>query len=299
VLKNVRSEDLIAYGFESEFVGRLPVRTVFQRLTEEDLYSILKNPNNPVILGKKLDFAAYGINVKFQDDALRLLAENAAEENTGARGLVSAVEGALLDFEKRLPSTSVSSFPVTVEVIRHPETALAALTAAGGEWGDSRGEELEATFEKLIREEKGYIREYLKRNIKSLSEKHNLTLTPSRIEIVAAYYVKHSMDIGKVIKNIKSFYDDIKKIELYFYKKFDINIVLEEDAVDFIIEGLVVSGIDLKTFYRQLSADFELGLKLVQEKTGKSRFFITREALLAPESFISNLIKDEMKPASK
>ena len=70
ILKNIRSEDLIEFGFESEFVGRLPVRAVFEQLTEDDLYEILKNPNNPIILGKKLDFAAYGIDIKFEDKAL-------------------------------------------------------------------------------------------------------------------------------------------------------------------------------------------------------------------------------------
>ena len=62
ILTHVKAEDLIEFGFESEFVGRLPVKAVFDHLGEEDLYQILKNPNNPIILGKKLDFAAYGID---------------------------------------------------------------------------------------------------------------------------------------------------------------------------------------------------------------------------------------------
>jgi endopeptidase Clp ATP-binding regulatory subunit ClpX len=56
VLKQVKAEDLIAYGFESEFVGRLPVRAIFEELTESDLYEILRNPNNPIVLGKKTRF---------------------------------------------------------------------------------------------------------------------------------------------------------------------------------------------------------------------------------------------------
>ena len=67
LLKQTKSEDLIKFGFESEFVGRLPVRAVFTELTENDLYQILKNPNNPIILSKKLDFRAYDIDVKFDD----------------------------------------------------------------------------------------------------------------------------------------------------------------------------------------------------------------------------------------
>ncbi len=52
----VTAEDLIKYGFESEFVGRLPVIAVLQELTADDLYEILLNPNNPIITSKRRDF---------------------------------------------------------------------------------------------------------------------------------------------------------------------------------------------------------------------------------------------------
>ena len=55
-LKQVNAEDLIKYGFESEFVGRLPVIAVLDELTADDLYDILRNPNNPIITSKKRDF---------------------------------------------------------------------------------------------------------------------------------------------------------------------------------------------------------------------------------------------------
>ena len=74
---------------------------------------------------------------------------------------------------------------------------------------------------------------------------------------------------------------------------------MEDDAIDFIIDQLENSTYDLEAFYDQLSTDFEYGLKLVQEKTGKNRFFITKYALMNPESLISNLIKDELNMHSK
>jgi endopeptidase Clp ATP-binding regulatory subunit ClpX len=285
ILKHIKSEDLIEVGFESEFVGRLPVRAVFDHLTEADLYQILKNPNNPIILGKKLDFAAYDIDVKFEDSVLRMLAKNAFAENTGARGLVSSVEKALLEFEKRLPSTQIKQFPATSNIIEHPENSIKTL---GTTANDGKTQEL---FEKLIQEEKEYIKDYIKSNKGNLADKYSLTMTPSRIDIVAAYYVKNTMDIGDVIEKIKSFYDEIKKVELYFFKNHDINIVLEEDAIDFIIEQLIVSAIDLKNVYTKIEMDFNHGLKLAREKTGRNRFFITRSALLDPEIYIGEMIK--------
>ncbi len=289
ILQQAKAEDLIEFGFESEFVGRLPIRAVFEKLTQEDLFEILKNPSNPVILGKKLDFAAYDIDVKFEYNALRVLAEKAFKENTGARGLVSAVEGALLLFEKKMPSCDIKKFPVTVSVIQDPEKSLENMMAL------SNRSELNETFEKLAREEKEFIITYLNSNKKNLSEKYGLTLTPSRIQVVASYYSGHIMDIEKVINKIKSFYDDIKKIELFFFKNNDINIVLEDDAIDFIIERFEKDNINVEDFYEHLTNDFKHGLNLIREKTGRNRFFITRSALLNPEAFISNLIKDELK----
>ena len=289
ILKHVKSEDLIEYGFETEFVGRLPVKAVFDNLTESDLYEILRNPNNPVILGKKLDFAAYGIDIKFESEVFCILAKHAFEENTGARGLVSAIEKALLLFEKKLPSTNIKKFPVNISVIEEQEGYLKKLLSM------SNSKEMDENFERLELEEKKYVSKYITENKKNLSDKYNLTLSPSRIDIVASYYCKNIMDIGNAIKNIKSYYDDIKKIELYFFKNNDINIVLEENAIDFIIEQLINFGITLDNLYKKLTGEFENGLKLIREKTGKNRFFITKEALLAPESFINQLIKDELQ----
>jgi ATP-dependent Clp protease ATP-binding subunit ClpX len=288
ILQKVKAEDLIEFGFETEFVGRLPVRAVFEKLTEEDLFEILKNPSNPIILGKKLDFAAYDINVKFENEALRILAEKAFNENTGARGLVSAVEGALLLFEKRLPSSDIKKFPVTVSVIEDPEKSLEHMMLS------SNRSNLHETFEKIAREEKEYIISYLDSNKKNLSEKYGLTLTPSRIEVVASYYSNHTMDIEKVINKIKSYYDDIKKIELIFFKNNDINVVLEDDAIDFIIEQFEKNDTTVEDYYEQLKDNFKHGLNLIREKTGKNRFFITRSALLNPEAYISQLYKDEL-----
>jgi endopeptidase Clp ATP-binding regulatory subunit ClpX len=291
ILKHVRSEDLIQFGFETEFVGRLPVRAVFEHLTEEDLYRILKNPNNPIVLGKKLDFAAYGIEIKFEDQLLRALAKHAFDENTGARGLVSAVEKALLDFERKLPSTGITKFPATSAIIENPADFLNTITA------EAQQEAIHQLFDRLLQQEKEIIKDYLKENQKNMAEKYSLTMTPSRIDIVASCYAKNTLDIGKVIDKIKSHYDNVKKIELYFFKNHDINIVLEDDAIDFIIEKLIESPFDLNDVIEKIDQDFQHGLKLAREKTNRNRFFITRKALLDPEAYVSELIKDQLMPS--
>ncbi len=284
ILKHVKAEDLIEFGFESEFVGRIPVKAVLDPLGQEDLYQILKNPNNPIVLGKKLDFNAYGIQVKFEDVFLRRMAELAFAENTGARGLVSVIEKALLDFECTLPSSTVKQFGVTLEALDDPRGLLQRMRSAPDDpaW--------RKTYERLADEEKASIQDYLQANRKGLSEKFSLTMTPARIDIVASYYVKHVLDTGSAIRHVKSCYDEIKNAELYFFKNHDINMVLEEDAIDFLMEMIVESTFELKDVYPRLNTHFEHGLKLVREKTGRSRFFISRNALINPEDYIRAMI---------
>jgi ATP-dependent Clp protease ATP-binding subunit ClpX len=89
------------------------------------------------------------------------------------------------------------------------------------------------------------------------------------------------MDIGTVLDKINFSIRETKGMELYFFKNHDINIVLEEERHGpYHRSVLVTASVDLGPFTtRNWPLDFEHGLKLVKEKTGRNRFFITREAL--------------------
>ncbi|MFO7840062.1 MAG: AAA family ATPase [Desulfosalsimonadaceae bacterium] len=287
ILKHSKAEDLIEFGFESEFVGRLPVKAIFEELEHKDLLDILKNPNNPVILNKRLDFATYGIDIKFSDEALGRLAEQARGENTGARGLVSVIEQALIPFETHLPSTNIKRFPVTLEVIEKPETLLA-------EWLNGKGaEKRQQDFEAVWKESKAAICNYLKENRAGLTNQYGVPLSPYRIDRIAEYYCNNVAEVGQAVESIKSYYDRIKKMEIEFYNRHEINIVLEEDAADSLLEKLIEGSEGIRTIDTRFSSDFEYGLKLIREKTGRNRFFLSRYALENPETFLSQLIKKE------
>jgi hypothetical protein len=239
-----------------------------------------------------LDFAAYGIDIKFDEEALRRLARDAFVENTGARGLVSAVENALIVFEKSLPSRKISRFPVTREVIEKPEQALKSLfTDVGSQKADD-------DFEGMIKWEMDAIRTYLTENQSILTDRYRLKMTPSKMDNVAVCYSRNVMDIGRALDRIRALYDDIKAIELDFYKRHDINVILEEDAIDFVIGQLVRSETTLEQLTLQLTEHFELGLKLAMEKTARNRFFLNRWALENPEDYMRNLFKQPPSPNS-
>ncbi|MBM3276700.1 MAG: AAA family ATPase [Candidatus Handelsmanbacteria bacterium] len=127
LVSKARAEDLVAYGFESEFIGRLPIIAVLDELGWTELLEILRNPKSSVILAKKRDFLAYGITLEFTDEALQLLSQRAGEERTGARALVGVIEKVLLHFERRLPSVDIPSLKVTREVVEDPTGSLREL----------------------------------------------------------------------------------------------------------------------------------------------------------------------------
>ena len=289
LLKETRSEDLVGYGFESEFIGRVPVRCVLDELTEKDLFGILKMPNNPVILSKRLDFKSYGIDVVFTDDALQELASRAHKENTGARGLVSVVEEAMLAFEEKLPCESVERFTVTKQVLDTPEKVLNDLIQG------NNAEAYEAEYNHALLLFSDYISEYVKKNWKVFSIRHGLTLTQIRTKMVAQYYTAHVMEIEDAVKQVKKFYDNVKEMELEISRNYDFNVVFEEDAADFLIEQFIGHNATTDEILSKIYNDFFDGLNLIREKTGRSRFSLSKNALVDHEAYLNELIKEEIK----
>ncbi len=124
LLGRLTTPDLIAYGLEPEFVGRLPVRVACHGLDTDDLFNVLRKSESSLIRQYERAFGAYGIEVEFRDDGLRRLAEMAAGERTGARGLMTVCERVFRDLKFRLPSSRVKRFAVTAELVGDPAGAL-------------------------------------------------------------------------------------------------------------------------------------------------------------------------------
>ncbi|MGM0611470.1 MAG: ATP-dependent Clp protease ATP-binding subunit ClpX [Thermodesulfobacteriota bacterium] len=99
-------EDLIKYGLIPEFVGRIPVTSNLEELSEDDLVQILTKPKNALVKQYKKMFELDGINLKFTHNALKEIAKKAMDQKTGARGLRNVMESIMLDTMYKLPSLS-------------------------------------------------------------------------------------------------------------------------------------------------------------------------------------------------
>lgn len=126
-LAQLSTADLIAYGLEPEFIGRLPVRVACHGLDTDDLFDVLRKSESSLIHQYERAFAAYGIQCQFKDEGLRRLAELAADEQTGARALMTVCERVFRDLKFRLPGSKVKRFAVTAKLVDEPGRELRRL----------------------------------------------------------------------------------------------------------------------------------------------------------------------------
>jgi endopeptidase Clp ATP-binding regulatory subunit ClpX len=285
-LKQVKAEDLIAYGFESEFIGRLPVTTVFERLEVDDLHAILKNPNNPIILGKKKDFKAYGVDIQFEEEALYGLAVKAYEEKTGARGLVSAVEKVLIKFEKRLPSTDIRKFVVTRELVEDPGRELERLLR------DPSNPEMLEKFESLLSREKMALKESVLRREAEFKKRYGIVFREGRIDLIVNRMIEKGYDVNTASEEVVEVQRQVEEFERDFQRRTGIDLEFSEDAIHRITEIILNEETKGAALFSRLSKDYEYGFELIRDKTGQKEFIVTRETVDDPEGYLNRMIRE-------
>ncbi|MBR6787527.1 MAG: AAA family ATPase, partial [Clostridia bacterium] len=129
VLRQVRPEDLMKFGLIPEFIGRLPIVVTLDKLDEDALVKILTQPKNALVKQYVKLMELDGVELSFEDEALKAIAQRAMQQKSGARGLRAIIEKALLDTMFDLPSRKdVTACAVTREVIT--DGAKPALTVA-------------------------------------------------------------------------------------------------------------------------------------------------------------------------
>jgi hypothetical protein len=229
-LDHSQTRDFIEFGFEPEFIGRLPVRVICQPLTVDDLFTILKSSEGSIIRQYEQSFAAYGIEVLFRDDGLRRIAELAGEETTGARGLMTVCERVFRDFKFELPSTLVRRFVVTRELVDAPAVEL----------------------QKLLAEHQ-------------------------KEERVVARQLAHDFAAR-------------------FGESFQLNIRFTEAAADRLVALALEQSTPVRDLCHARFKDYQFGLKLIAQNTGRQEFVIDQDAVEAPDKVLSDWVVKSYRP---
>lgn len=119
IMRQIQPEDLMAYGFIPELVGRLPVIVPLEELDVDALSRILTEPKNALLRQYRKAFSMEGVNLEFTGDAVRTIAEKAREKNTGARGLRSILENLMMELMYDIPSRAgeITRVVITQETV--------------------------------------------------------------------------------------------------------------------------------------------------------------------------------------
>ncbi|MFL6589101.1 MAG: AAA family ATPase [Chthoniobacterales bacterium] len=226
----VGTQDFIEYGFEPEFIGRLPVRVVCEELGADDLYQIMKFSEGSILRQYERAFRAYGIEISFEDEALHLMAEAAAQEKTGARGLLTVWEKLFRDYKYYLAGSGLSQLRVSAELVREPKKVLDRLMAEG-------------------------------------HKQEEAALINSAIGFAEKFGQAHGLEI-----------------------RFD------EAALARLVERAHAERMTMPDLCAHLFKDYQFGLSLVQKNTGQKNFVLGREAIDAPDKFLSDLVVQSHYP---
>jgi ATP-dependent Clp protease ATP-binding subunit ClpX len=125
LLAVVSPEDLLKYGYIPEFIGRLPILATLTELDEEAMVQILKEPKNALVKQYQKLFDMEQVRLKFTDGSLVAIAREALKRKTGARGLRSILEIAMLDIMYDIPSqTMVKEVVISEDVIYNREKPI-------------------------------------------------------------------------------------------------------------------------------------------------------------------------------
>lgn len=284
ILHDVTSGDLVEYGFETEFVGRLPVTVVLDKLSAEDLHEILRNPNNPVIISKKRDFASYGIELRFEDEALRAMSVEAAELGTGARALVSVVERVCLPFERHLPSSDIRHLVITPEVVAEPEKHLQLVLAAPEDQNERYDAAGIAERSELLR--------MIDRRQAMYADQLAKPLTTARMALIADEFYRVGMSMETAFRNVLDRLDQVRDFAVGFGEKYGITISFTEDAQVALLAGAAAEGIDVGTYLQRFSAVLEPGLTLARDRTGIAAYELPSLAVVDTDGYLRQLFKE-------
>lgn len=289
-LKQVKAEDLVEFGFESEFVGRLPVIAVLDELSEDDFYEILANPNSSIVVAKKQDFRVYGVNLQFEEAALREVAKLAKRERTGARGLVSVMEKILLHYEKKLPSTSIRHLVVDVEMVRSPLAVLERLLA------DTAVQTAHRTrFEELQAMEFELLTGFILRRMGNYLEDHQVLTTPKRLQLMAKESQDQDVDPREVCDSFIHLIQAIHGSEAEISEKCGIKVSFSEEAVDRLLTREPRTLETIQSACAQILQAMEYGLRLMGQKKGIAQVVVPAEGVDMPERYINTLVGETFK----
>ena len=203
--------DFIKYGFEPEFIGRLPIRIVCNELKSNDLELILKNSEGSILKQYVLDFDGYDIKFNTTNEAISLVADMAYKQKTGARGLMTVIEKILREFKYELPSTNVKNFIMDKEVVINSKKVLKLLINNGKENDRIKINSEINLFTKKFKTEYGFTLNFTEDAIKSFEKELTDSAEKNIMDICMEKFSEYPLGLNLVNNSLKDKVVDITR----------------------------------------------------------------------------------------
>ena len=195
--------DFIKYGFEPEFVGRIPIRVTCRELLAEDLSRILIESEGSILRQYVEDFNGYDINLDVTAEAINEIAEKAHKQQTGARGLMTVMEKAFRSFKFELPSTDISNFKVTKDVVSNPQKELENMLSRTDKPLSKEVKQAIINYSKDFEDNHGFILDFNNAAAKAINELSKST-DKSIFEICNEKFKDYPYGLNLILDNLKN-----------------------------------------------------------------------------------------------
>jgi hypothetical protein len=155
--------------------------------------------------------------------------------------------------------------------------------------------EQKALFSRLLAEEEKEVENSIRKKEENFQQRYGIKFSNQRIKIITKRIVEERLDIDSVVEELLTLYKEAKDFAQTFSCRIDIKLYFTEEAIDRLVEKVWEDGVDLKTYLEESFQNYEHGLKLINEKTGRREFPISPEGIENPEDYLNDLIRETYK----
>ncbi len=253
-LANVTIEDLVKYGLDKQFIGRIQRMAALHQLSEKELYAILKLPTCAAVAARKKEFMSYDINLEFTDSALEVLAAQAAQIGSGGRALNGVIAKVLEGFSLYLPSTNVRELRVTKDVVENPQAALEKMLATYPLQVGNKPKKSASGSRQRRNKRNAHIPDYLQ----YMLALQRLGLAEEYMEAAVAYGRERKMRPEAIPSCIAAWHAKIERYERDLKKQYEKAIILEPKAQSQLIVEAFQRKTDIESLlYARVGRHFE------------------------------------------
>ena len=191
-----------------------------------------------------------------------------------------------MKFEHTLPSTQIRHLIVTSDMVNNPDGELNKILTHPDD------PEREAAFQCLLTEEEACLEKYIREKIQDWQQSYGTSFSDARIRLIIRHTLEQQSYVEVTIEEIQAIQRAVQDFAKQFSARNELEISFTDEAVDYLANNIWKESQDISLYLKTALQNYDHGLKLIREKTGKRHFLIPEEGVANPEQFLNGLIQE-------